>query len=155
SATKIAWLLDNVEGARARAEAGELAFGTVDSFLLWRLTGGRVHATDATNASRTLLFDIGRQDWDGELCALFGVPRTMLPEVKDCAADFGTSESVRFGGGIRIGGIAGDQQAATVGQACFEPGMAKSTYGTGCFMVANTGREMVASSAGLLTTVAY
>ena len=155
SATKIAWLLDNVEGARARAEAGELAFGTVDSFLLWRLTGGRVHATDATNASRTLLFDIGRQDWDGELCALFGVPRTMLPEVKDCAADFGTSESVLFGGGIRIGGIAGDQQAATVGQACFEPGMAKSTYGTGCFMVANTGREMVASSAGLLTTVAY
>ncbi|MDA1071554.1 MAG: glycerol kinase GlpK [Proteobacteria bacterium] len=155
SATKIAWLLDHVEGARARAEAGELAFGTVDSFLLWRLTGGRVHATDATNASRTLLFDIARQAWDDELLDFFRVPATLLPEVRNSADDFGATLPELFGGAIAIGGIAGDQQAATVGQACFEPGMAKSTYGTGCFMIANTGQEIARSGAGLLSTVAY
>ena len=155
SATKIAWLLDNVEGARARAERGELAFGTIDTFLLWRLTGGRVHATDATNASRTLLFDIHRQAWDDDLLHLFRVPAAVLPEVRDSAADFGTTLPELFGGAIAIGGIAGDQQAATVGQACFETGMAKSTYGTGCFMIANTGGEVARSRAGLLSTVAY
>jgi len=155
SATKIAWLLDNVEGARQRAERGELAFGTVDSFLLWRLTGGRVHATDATNASRTLLFDIRRQAWDEELLDLFRVPAAVLPQVRDSAADFGTTLPELFGGAIAIGGMAGDQQAATVGQACFEPGMTKSTYGTGCFMIANTGERIAQSGAGLLSTVAY
>ena len=139
SGTKIAWMLDNVPGARALAEAGHLAFGTVDTFLLWRLTGGRVHATDATNASRTLLYDIHRNDWDDELLALLRVPRSMLPEVKDSAAEFGMTETSLFGGEIAIRGIAGDQQAATVGQACFKPGMVKSTYGTGCFAVLNTG----------------
>ena len=126
-------------GARALAEAGHLAFGTVDTYLLWRLTGGRVHATDATNASRTLLYDIHRNDWDDELLTLLRVPRSMLPEVKDSAADFGTTEPSLFGAPIAIRGIAGDQQAATVGQACFQPGMVKSTYGTGCFAVLNTG----------------
>jgi glycerol kinase len=155
SATKIAWMLDAVDGARSRAERGELAFGTVDSFLLWRLTGGAVHATDATNASRTLLFDIAAQDWDDELLGMFRVPRALLPEVRDSAADFGATLPELFGDAIAIGGIAGDQQAATVGQACFEPGMAKSTYGTGCFMVANTGDQIVRSGAGLLTTMAY
>ncbi len=155
SGTKIAWILDNVAGARARAEAGELAFGTVDTFLIWRLTGGRVHATDATNASRTLLFDINRGDWDDDLLALLRVPRAMLPEVKDCAADFGTTEPGLLGGAIAIGGVAGDQQAATVGQACFEPGMLKSTYGTGCFAVMNVGDRPVASSHKLLSTIAY
>ena len=152
-ATKIAWLLDHVDGARARAERGELAFGTVDSFLLWRLTEGRVHATDATNASRTLLFDIHRGDWDDELLALFGLPRAMLPEVRDCASAFGTTAAL--GGSIAIAGIAGDQQAATVGQACFDPGMVKATYGTGCFVLLNTGDTPVVSHHRLLTTIAY
>ena len=155
SGTKIAWLLDHVEGARQKAEAGELAFGTVDTFLLWRLTGGRVHATDATNASRTLLYDIHRNDWDDDLLRLLRVPGAMLPEVKDSADDFGTTEKSLFGGGIAIRGVAGDQQAATVGQACFKPGMVKSTYGTGCFAVLNTGGEAVASNNKLLTTIAY
>ncbi|MGB0087668.1 MAG: glycerol kinase GlpK [Rhodomicrobiaceae bacterium] len=155
SATKIAWILDHVEGARALAEAGKLAFGTVDSFLLWRLTGGKVHATDATNASRTLLFDIGKRRWRPSLCDLFRVPQSMLPEVRDCAADFGATEPDLFGGAIKIAGIAGDQQAATIGQACFSAGMLKSTYGTGCFAVLNTGETMVQSRNRLLTTVAY
>ncbi len=155
SGTKIAWILDNVPGARARAERGELAFGTVDSFLLWRLTGGKVHATDATNASRTLLFDIHRGEWDDELLALLRVPRSVLPEVRDCSGHFGTTESELLGGSIAITGIAGDQQAATVGQACFQPGMMKSTYGTGCFALLNTGTTPVVSKNRLLTTIAY
>ncbi len=155
SATKIAWLLDHVEGARGRAERGELAFGTVDSFLLWRLTGGTVHATDATNAARTLLFNIATGDWDDELLALFKVPRALLPAVKDCAADFGTTDPTLFGTAIPIAGIAGDQHAATLGQACFTPGMMKSTYGTGCFALLNTGSERVPSTNRLLTTIAY
>jgi glycerol kinase len=155
SGTKVKWLLDHVPGARARADRGELAFGTVDSFLIWKLTGGRVHATDATNAARTLLFNIGTNQWDPEICALLGVPMSMLPEVKDCAADFGTSRPDLFGREIPILGVAGDQQAATVGQACFEPGMMKSTYGTGCFALLNTGSDMVPSKNRLLTTIAY
>jgi glycerol kinase len=153
SATKIAWLLDNVDGARAAARAGRLAFGTIDSFLLWRLTEGRVHATDATNAARTLLLDIHAANWDPELVALFRVPMALLPEVRDCAGDFGTT--TLFGGAIRILGVAGDQQAATVGQGCFTPGMMKSTYGTGCFALLNTGPQMVVSRNRLLTTIAY
>jgi glycerol kinase len=155
SATKIAWLLDRVPGARAAAERGELAFGTIDSFILWRLTGGAVHATDATNASRTLLFDIHRQQWDEELLALFTVPRALLPEVRDNAGDFGGSAAALFGAPIAITGMAGDQQAATIGQACFAPGMIKSTYGTGCFVVLNTGAEALQSRHRLLTTLAY
>ncbi len=155
SATKIAWLLDNIPGARARAERGELAFGTIDSFLLWRLTGGRLHATDATNASRTLLFDIHRQDWDDDLLALFGVPRALLPEVRDSSADYGQVDAALFGAAIPIGGMAGDQHAATVGQACFTPGMVKCTYGTGAFAVLNTGAVPVASRNRLLTALAY
>ncbi len=155
SATKIAWILDQVPGARARAEAGELAFGTIDSWLLWNLSGGQLHATDATNASRTALFNIRTQDWDEELLAFFKVPRALLPEVRDSAADYGSTVPGLFSGAIRIGGIAGDQQAATVGQACFSPGMIKSTYGTGCFMVLNTGSEFVRSRNRLLSTVAY
>ncbi|MEP9379871.1 glycerol kinase GlpK [Aquabacter sp. CN5-332] len=155
SATKIAWMLDNVPGARARAERGELAFGTVDSFLLYRLTGGRRHATDATNASRTLLFDIHRGEWDEDLLRLFGVPRALLPDVQDCAGDFGETDPSLFGRAIPIRGIAGDQQAAVVGQACFAPGMLKATYGTGCFALLNTGSEPVASKNKLLTTIAY
>jgi glycerol kinase len=155
SATKIAWLLDNVDGARWRAEAGELAFGTIDTWLLWHLTGGRVHATDATNASRTLLFNIVRQHWDEELLAFFRIPRALLPQVQDSAADFGATDAALFGGAIRIGGIAGDQQAATFGQACFAPGMVKATYGTGCFMVLNTGSELKLSRNRLLSTVAW
>lgn len=155
SATKVAWILDNVPGARRRAEAGELAFGTVDSFLLWRLTGGRVHATDATNASRTALFDIHHGAWDEDLCRLFEVPLAMLPEVKDSAAEFGTTAPELLGRAIPIRGMAGDQQAATVGQACFHPGMMKSTYGTGCFALLNTGPTPVASRNRLLTTIAY
>ena len=154
SATKIAWLLDHVPGARQSAEAGELAFGTIDSWLVWNLTGGR-HVTDATNASRTALFNLATQDWDEELLAFFGVPRAMLPEVLDSAADFGTTRAELLGSAIRIGGVAGDQQAATVGQACFEPGMVKSTYGTGCFAVLNTGAELKLSRHRLLGTVAY
>jgi len=153
SASKIAWLLDNVAGARVAAEAGRLAFGTIDTFLLWRLTEGRVHATDATNAARTSLFDIGKGAWDEELCRLFGVPMALLPQVRDCAGAFGTTRL--FGGEIAIRGVAGDQQAATVGHGCFKPGMIKSTYGTGCFAVLNTGPERVASKNRLLTTIAY
>ncbi len=155
SATKVEWLLNNVDGAAKRAARGELAFGTIDSFLLWRLTGGRAHATDATNAARTMLFDIHQGRWDPELLSLFGVPEVMLPEVKDCAADFGTTEPDILGGAVPVAGMAGDQHAATVGQACFRPGMIKSTYGTGCFAVLNTGDEPVASESGMLTTIAY
>ena len=155
SATKIDWLLDNVSGARAAAERGELAFGTVDSFLLWRLTGGAVHATDATNASRTSLYDIREQHWDPDLCRLFHVPEAMLPEVRDTAGNFGVTASGLFDRQIPIGGMAGDQQAALIGQACFDPGMAKATYGTGGFLLVNTGGEAIASTSGLLTTIAY
>ena len=152
SATKVAWILDNVSGARDRAERGELAFGTVDSWLLWNLTDGE-HATDATNASRTMLYNIHRGDWDDELLELFNVPRSLLPEVKDSAADFGTTSLL--GDPINIYGIAGDQQAATLGQACFDVGMMKSTYGTGCFALLNTGDTAVTSTNRLLTTIAY
>jgi glycerol kinase len=155
SATKIAWLLDNVPGARRRAEAGELAFGTVDSFLLWRLTGGAAHATDATNASRSMLFDINRGVWDEELLTLFDIPAALLPQVKDCAARFGETVPELLGASIPVRGIAGDQQAATIGQACFSPGMVKSTYGTGCFALLNTGQTPVASKHRLLSTIAY
>jgi glycerol kinase len=155
SATKIAWLLDHVPGARAKAEAGELAFGTIDTFLLWRLTGGRGHATDVTNASRTQLLNIANQDWDDDLLRLFGIPRALLPEVRDCATEFGTTDASLFGAAVPIRGIAGDQQAAVMGQACFQPGMVKSTYGTGCFALLNTGAMRVASSNRLLTTIAY
>jgi len=154
SATKIAWLLDHVDGGRAAAAQGQLAFGTVDSFLLWRLTGGKVHRTDATNAARTLLFDIRRSQWDDALAGVFRVPSRLLPEVHDCAADFGTTAPELFGGSIRILGVAGDQQAATIGQGCFAPGMMKSTYGTGCFALLNTGAEPVRSRHRLLTTIA-
>lgn len=155
SGTKLAWILDNVDGARARAEKGELLFGTVDSYLIWKLTGGAVHATDATNAARTLLYDIRKGRWSQSICYLLGVPVSMLPEVRDCAADFGTTRPDLFGREIPILGVAGDQQAATVGQACFSPGMLKSTYGTGCFALMNTGDEPVASQNRLLTTIAY
>lgn len=155
SATKIAWILDNVPGARSRAERGELAFGTVDSWLIWKLTGGRVHATDATNASRTMLFNIHDQDWDDYLLKLFNVPRSLLPEVRDSADDYGVTDAAVMGAALPIGGVVGDQQAALVGQACFHPGMVKSTYGTGCFMVMNTGRDPVTSDNRLLTTVGY
>jgi glycerol kinase len=155
SASKIAWILDYVDGARERAEKGELAFGTVDTYLLWQLTGGESHATDATNASRTLIFDIHNQRWDDELLELFRVPKAILPEVKDSSADFGKTRQALFGAEITIGGIAGDQQAALIGQACFEPGMAKSTYGTGCFMVMNTGEQALQSTSRMLTTVGY
>ena len=155
SGTKIAWILDHVPGARARAERGELAFGTVDTWLLWKLTGGRVHATDATNASRTMLFDIHTGTWSESLLRLFNVPRALLPEVKDSSADFGVTESELFGAPIAIRGIAGDQQAATVGQACFAPGMMKSTYGTGCFALINIGDKPIRSRNRLLTTIAY
>jgi len=155
SGTKINWILDNVAGARARAEKGELAFGTIDSFLIWRLTGGESHATDATNASRTLLFNIHQQRWDDELLELLSIPKSLLPEVLDCAADFGTTSKDLLGARIPIAGVAGDQQAALIGQACFEPGMIKSTYGTGCFMILNTGEQALASNNKLLTTVGY
>jgi glycerol kinase len=153
SGTKIAWILDNVPGARAAAGAGKLAFGTIDTFLLWRLTEGKVHATDATNASRTLLLNIHSGQWDDELLKLFRVPLNMLPEVRDSAADFGITSL--FGGPIKILGVAGDQQAATVGQGCFMPGMMKSTYGTGCFALLNTGDKPASSRKRLLTTIAY
>jgi glycerol kinase len=155
SATKIAWLLDNVEGARQAAAAGEILFGTVDSFLLWRLTGGKVHATDATNASRTMIFNIHTQEWDDELLELLSIPRAILPKVLDNSARFGETDAELFGGAIAISGMAGDQQAATVGQACFAPGMIKSTYGTGAFILLNTGARPVASKNKLLTTIAY
>lgn len=155
SASKVAWILDNVDGARARAEAGELAFGTVDSWLIWRLTAGRTHATDATNASRTLLFDIHRQDWDETLLGLFDVPAALLPRVHDSAADFGDTDADVLGASLPIQGVAGDQHAAVVGQGCFAPGMIKSTYGTGCFALMNTGERAVPSGNRLLTTLAY
>ncbi|WP_024517651.1 glycerol kinase GlpK [Bradyrhizobium sp. Tv2a-2] len=155
SGTKVAWILDQVPGLRQRAERGELLFGTVDCYLLWRLTGGKVHATDATNASRSLLFNIHTGQWDDELLKILRVPRSMLPEVKDSSARFGESVPDLFGGAIPISGIAGDQQAATIGQACFTPGMMKSTYGTGCFALLNTGSTPVASKNKLLTTIAY
>lgn len=155
SASKIEWVLDNVVDARNKAEAGELLFGTIDTFLLWRLTGGKQHATDATNASRTLLFNIHSNEWDSELIELFNIPANLLPEVRDCAADFGHTKADLFGAEIAIGGIAGDQQAALIGQACFTPGMAKSTYGTGCFMIMNTGDQALQSKNRLLTTIGY
>ncbi|HQU69707.1 MAG TPA: glycerol kinase GlpK [Albidovulum sp.] len=155
SGTKLAWLLDNVEGARKQAEAGELAFGTVDSWLVWNLTGGKVHATDATNAARTMLYDIVKGRWSKTLCDRLGIPMSLLPEVRDCAADYGMARPDLFGRPIPILGIAGDQQAATIGQACFMPGMMKSTYGTGCFALLNTGEKPVMSKNRLLTTIAY
>ena len=155
SATKVKWILDHVEGARPAAEAGDLAFGTVDSWLIWRLTGGAVHATDATNAARTMLYDIHKGRWSATICDLFGIPQSMLPDVRDCSADFGTTRPDLFGRPVPITGVAGDQQAATLGQACFQPGMMKSTYGTGCFALLNTGDTPVASSQRLLTTIAY
>ena len=155
SGTKLAWILDTVDGVRARAEAGELAFGTVDSWLVWNLTGGKVHVTDATNAARTMLYDIRKGRWSKTICDTLGIPMSMLPEVKDCAADFGETRPDLFGRAIPICGIAGDQQAATVGQACFQPGMLKSTYGTGCFALLNTGDTPVTSRNRLLTTIAY
>ncbi|PCI49695.1 MAG: glycerol kinase [Moraxellaceae bacterium] len=155
SASKIQWLLDRVPGARQQAEAGQLAFGTIDCYLLWKLTEGKSHYTDATNASRTMLFNIHQQCWDKALLKLFDVPLQMLPEVKDCCADFGQIAKQWLGGEIPITGIAGDQQAALIGQACFEPGMAKSTYGTGCFVILNTGPKVVKSDNRLLSTVAY
>ena len=155
SGTKLAWLLDTIGGAREKAANGGLLFGTVDSYLIWRMTGGAVHATDATNASRTLLYNIREGCWDADLCRLFGVPLAMLPEVTDSADEFGTTRPDLFGRPIPILGVAGDQQAATVGQACFKPGMMKSTYGTGCFALLNTGAEPVSSQNRLLTTIAY
>jgi glycerol kinase len=155
SGTKLAWILDEVKGARERAEKGELLAGTIDTFLIWRLTGGKSHVTDATNASRTLLYNIETNEWDDELLKILRVPKTLLPEVKDSAADFGVTEKKLFGTAIPILGVAGDQQAAVIGQACFEPGMLKATYGTGCFAVLNTGQTMVSSKNRLLTTIAY
>lgn len=153
SASKIVWILDNIEGARDRAESGDLLFGTVDSWLIWNLTGGQHHSTDATNASRTMLYNIHRGEWDTDLLELFNIPRQLLPEVKDCAANFGTTTAL--GGSIPILGVAGDQQSATLGQACFEEGMIKATYGTGCFALLNTGQRAVNSQNRLLTTLAY
>ena len=155
SGTKLAWLLNTVEGARERAEAGKLAFGTVDTYLIWKLTGGKHHVTDATNASRTLLYNIAENAWDEDLLRLFNIPASLLPEVLDSAAEFGTTEPEIFGSAIPILGVAGDQQAATLGNACFEPGMLKSTYGTGCFALLNTGSELIPSTNRLLTTIAY
>ncbi len=153
SATKVHWILNHVDGAQTKADKGELAFGTIDSFLIWRLTEGRMHATDSTNASRTLLFNIHEQQWDDELLNLFNLPHSLLPDVLDCVDDFGIT--TLFGDNIPIYGVAGDQQAATIGQACFRPGMLKSTYGTGCFALLNTGEEALSSNHALLTTVAY
>lgn len=155
SATKVAWILDNVEGARAKAEAGDLCFGTIDSFLIWRLTGGKAHLTDATNASRTNLYNIEQGCWDADLCAIFNVPAAILPEVQDCASHFGDTDPSLLGRSLPILGVAGDQQAATIGQACFKPGDIKSTYGTGCFMLANTGTKRLHSRHKLLSTIAY
>ena len=155
SATKVKWILDNVEGSRERAERNELAFGTIDSYLIWRLTGGKRHLTDATNASRTMLFNIHTNAWDDELLDLFDIPKSILPEVKDCADDYGSTDPELFNASIPIGGVAGDQQAALIGQACFEPGETKSTYGTGCFVVTNTGTQALKSTNQLLTTIGY
>ncbi|MCB1364781.1 MAG: glycerol kinase GlpK [Rhodobacteraceae bacterium] len=155
SGAKLKWLLDTLPDARNRAERGEILFGTIDSFLIWRLTGGKVHATDATNAARTLLFDIHEGGWSAEICDLLDIPMPMLPEVRDCAGDFGTTAGDVLGARVPILGVAGDQQAATMGQACFRPGMMKSTYGTGCFALLNTGAVPVASNNRMLTTIAY
>jgi glycerol kinase len=155
SGTKLRWILENVDGVRARAEAGELLFGTVDSFLIWKMTGGASHVTDATNAARTLLYDIRKGRWSATICEMFDIPMQMLPEVKDSAADFGKCSADLLGAELPILGVAGDQQAATVGQACFEPGMMKSTYGTGCFALLNTGDTPVTSKNRMLTTIAY
>src|SRR5579871_2460847 len=155
SASKIRWLFDAMPGLAERARAGEIAFGTVDSFLLWRLTGGRLHATDVTNASRTMLFNLDRLAWDDELLDAFAIPRAILPEVRDTGADFGSTEPGLFGRPLPIAGVAGDQQAALIGQACFRPGMVKSTYGTGCFALVNTGDKAIASTHKLLTTIGY
>ncbi|MFN3147462.1 MAG: glycerol kinase GlpK [Paracoccaceae bacterium] len=155
SGTKLKWLLDTVDGARDRAAKGALLFGTVDSWLIWNLTGGAAHVTDATNAARTLLYDIRKGEWSAEMCEMLGIPMAMLPQVRDCASDFGTTRADLFGREIPILGVAGDQQAATVGQACFAPGMLKSTYGTGCFALLNTGADPVTSTNRLLTTIAY
>ena len=153
SGTKLAWVLDHLDGARERAEQGHLLFGTVDSFLIWRLTEGRVHATDATNAARTMLYDIRQGIWDRGICERLRIPLAMLPRVQDCAGDFG--HTTLLGGNLAIRGVAGDQQAATIGQACFRPGMMKCTYGTGCFALLNTGADFVHSRSRLLTTIAY
>ena len=155
SGTKIKYLLDRNKSLRRRAQKGEILFGTIDTFLLWRLTGGKVHATDVTNASRTLIYNIHKLDWDDELLKILGIPRAMLPEVRDSSGVFGETDPKLFGGAIPISGIAGDQQAATFGQACFRPGMAKNTYGTGCFILLNTGSKAVASKRGLLTTIGW
>jgi len=155
SASKVGWLLDNTNGAREKADAGELAFGTIDSWLVWQLTEGAAHVTDASNAARTSLFSIHDNQWDADLLALFGVPSSLMPEVKDNAADFGVSTEAVLGVGLPILGMAGDQQAATIGQACFKPGMIKSTYGTGCFVLANTGQKPAVSGNRLLTTIGY
>ena len=155
SGTKLKWLLDNVEGAREKAAAGQLLFGTVDSYLIWKLTGGKSHVTDATNAARTMLYDIRKGRWSKTICVRFDIPMEMLPEVRDCASDFGTTRADLFGAELPILGVAGDQQAATIGQACFQPGMLKSTYGTGCFALLNTGDTLVESQSRLLGTIAY
>ena len=155
SSTKLKWLLDNVEGARAKAEAGELLFGTVDTYLIWHLTNGVTHATDATNASRTMLYDISEGEWSQEICELLDIPMSILPEVRNCSDDFGVCDEKILGHNIPIKGVAGDQHAATIGQACFKPGMMKSTYGTGCFALLNTGSSIVRSKNKLLTTIAY
>lgn len=155
SATKVKWILDHVEGARERAQNGELLFGTVDSFLIYKMTGGKVHATDYSNASRTLLYNIYDLDWDQELLDLFAIPRAMLPQVLPSSGSFGMTDGKFFETGIPIMGVAGDQQAALFGQTCFEPGMAKNTYGTGCFMLMNTGEKPAKSEHGMLTTIAW
>lgn len=155
SASKVEWILDTVSGARAAAEAGELAFGTVDTWLLWNLTGGKIHATDVSNASRTMLCDIRRADWDDDLLTVFSIPKSLLPEIRPSSGDFGETDPALFGGPIRISGVAGDQQAALFGQMCTEPGMAKNTYGTGCFMLLNTGTRSCSSKNSLLTTIAW
>ena len=155
SGSKIGWILDNIEGVRERAEKGELACGTVDTWLIWQLTGGRSHLTDATNASRTMLFNIHENDWDAELLSLFDIPSGLLPEVRDCADSFGHTDEALLGASVPILGVAGDQHAALIGQACFEPGLIKSTYGTGCFVMMNTGAQAVPSNHRLLTTVGY
>lgn len=155
SGTKLKWILDNVEGARQKAKEGNLLFGTVDSYLIWKLTDGKSHYTDATNAARTMLYNIKTGNWDTDICSLLDIPMNMLPQVKDCADDFGEVQEELFGEKVPINGVAGDQQSATIGQACFEPGMIKSTYGTGCFALLNTGENMVISKNKLLSTIAY
>lgn len=155
SGTKVAWILDNVEGARSKAEKGELAFGTVDTFLMWRLSNGKTHATDSTNAGRTLLFNIHDNGWDDELCSMLNVPQSLLPEVRDSAANFCVTDKSVLGVELPVAGVAGDQHAASIGQVCFQPGMVKSTYGTGCFMMLNTGTTAIPSKHKMLTTIAY